>query len=178
MASLPPSTGGGGMVSVEAPCRISMNGQSSAGGAPAAAVAAVGCGCFDAPKKVSVLSESDGAGGVGGTAAAVAGAGAEAGVPTPNEPPLHPARRHATANHNAIGARPRDVIRSGLDNISPTHDARTFISGEPWPSEGGILTSPAPGRPDASAAWLMRFTFSIWCFRAGGHKANGPARRR
>src|SRR5580704_5867096 len=93
MASLEPSGGGGGMVSVEAPCRMSIKGQSTSG---CALATGCGCRCVAPEKKLAILSLKEGelageaGGGATGVAEVVAGDVAEVppvaagdGVPTP-----------------------------------------------------------------------------------------------
>src|SRR5215469_6765058 len=78
IASLLPSGGGGGKVSVEAPWRISRNGHSTFGCA-----LATGCGsfCVAPEKKLAILSLNDGElGGEGGGGGAAVEAGTAAGA--------------------------------------------------------------------------------------------------
>src|ERR1700733_4286545 len=120
------------MVSVDAPWRMSMSGQSTSGCA-----LATGCGSrCDAPeKKLATLSLKEGGlaggggAGVGGVAVAVApgaggvvvvaaGAGGVAvavaagtGVPVPSVLPVHPAARSANESEAAISARSPRFVR-------------------------------------------------------------------
>src|ERR1700733_4168261 len=145
MASLLPSGGGSGMVSVPAPCRMSIRGQSTS----ACCVLTTGRGSCAPPaveKKFSILSLSElelgdaaavsgggaaaavaraGGGGGGGSAVAVA-----AGPPNmPLLPPEHPGKTHASASSATTGARSnntlgldRDILRFIAESIFPIPD--------------------------------------------------------
>src|SRR5580700_10457635 len=154
------------MVSVAAPCRMSMKGQSTSDCA-----LATGCGVFADlfEKKPAILSFNDGAGGVGGgtagDGAAATPAGAAIGLSEAGAAGcaaavggaavvtalmlllLQPDATSASNNKAATGKRSHQrigQIACGIPRfIALTRDALDLISSQPWPSQG----APAPPYP-------------------------------
>jgi hypothetical protein len=123
IASLAPSGGGGGIVKVDAPWRISRKGHSTSGCA-----LATGCGsfCVAPEKKLAILSLNEGV--LGGEGAGGVAAGAEVGVADgvdavvtgdPTLPLPHPALSNNNASnavaagrlHRGVSPNPRKVPR-------------------------------------------------------------------
>ena len=189
MASLAPSGGGGGTVSVDAPWRISRNGHETFG---CAFVTGCGSFCVAPEKKVAILSLNDGLLGAADEAVAgapddavVAGGPADAVVAgPPNPPPLQPAVSDANTSSAAVGARlcqpipqiSRNFFRVIANFASPApYNKPTVAIPRHHPTPPGTRTR------EGDALWLRQtetIRIRLWPHPSGGQTEGDPARCR